>query len=54
MVSVTDTIAEQGLVLENIPYNTISALANNILDIVLIRDIERDLARPAWWRGRLT
>lgn len=32
---------------KNIPHNTVSALSNYILDIILIRYIERDLPRAA-------
>lgn len=31
-----------------LPYNAIGTLPNDILDVILIRDIERDLSRPAW------
>lgn len=36
------------------PDDTIGTLSNDILNIVLIGDIERDLSRPAWWRWLLT
>jgi sarcosine oxidase delta subunit len=36
----------------NPPNNTVCALSDNILNIVLLRDVERDLSRasaPRWW-----
>lgn len=37
-----------------LPHNTVGTLSNDILDIILIRDIEGDLSRPAWRRWLLT
>ena len=45
---------EVGLVrTDDLPDNTISTFAYNILNIILIRDIERDLARPSVRRSWL-
>ena len=30
------------------PHDPISTFANDILDVILIRDVERDLARSSW------
>ena len=37
-----------------LPYNAVGTLSNHILYIILIRDIEGDFSRAAWWRWLLT
>ena len=38
----------------DVPYNAVGTLSNDILNVILIRDIEGDLSRPARWRWLLT
>ena len=38
----------------DLPYNAVGTLSNDILNVILIRDVEGDLSRPAWWRWLLT
>lgn len=37
-----------------LPHNAVGTLSHDILNVILIRDIEGDLSRPAWWRWLLT
>ena len=53
-MSVPVAKTESDIVRGELPDNAISTLANYILDIVLVRDVERDFARSAWWWSWLT
>lgn len=46
-----DTLRKSHETRENIPDNTIGALTNNILNIILLAHVERDLAGPRSVRG---
>lgn len=53
-ISVPVTKTESDIIRGGLPDNAISTLANYILDIVLVRDVERDFARSTWWWSWLT